>query len=247
MLGLMKSRQNWEWSVCGKHPMAGDYFQVGSSPAILNAFADWVKNGFQLVSARASRALSQYSWRFWARGTNRGSLVCGIIKDSSDKIGRPYPLLISGTGRLKNWLNHWELVPFVLNKPWEYIENLSITRFADFSRLEAQTRMITPPQPQWSEFSSQIDKNTTNNDCPSGQLIENVIKELSQKDECLITLSNGIASDFFFQACLWHLCLEQNCKEAPNMVFMGGIQDKAFMFICNRPLVYKDFVTLWSA
>lgn len=246
MLGLIKFKQRWEWSVCGKLPLAGDYFQVGSNAAILNAFSDWVKNGFHLFITRKSHAVSQYSWRFWAKGQDRETLVCGIVKDSSDNIGRPYPLLISGTGSLKNWLNYWELVPFVLDNTWKYIENLSITRFADFNQLEKQARMITPPRPQWLEFSSQINKEREPGGYPSDQLIESVVKEFSQKDELLIPLSNRIASDSFLQACSWHLSLKQNLKDIPNLVFMGGTLDKASLSIFKRPLVYTDFVKLWS-
>ena len=108
MLGSVK--KTWNWIGSGKHPAAGDYFKVGQFTPVLDAVAGWLENGFgRWIEARKEASGSPYSqnsWRFWIRGPKTDCLVVGVVKDSSDSLGRPFPLLIAGAGLLLLW-NHF--------------------------------------------------------------------------------------------------------------------------------------------
>ena len=62
------------------------------------------------------------SWRFWAKGANKKALVCGVARDSSDSVGRPYPLLVVGTGPLADWEDEWELLPAACENTWNQMD-----------------------------------------------------------------------------------------------------------------------------
>jgi len=87
----------------GKHPVAMDYFHLGTSAPLVNAFGAWIENGYQKVVSPARNGLALHSWRFWARGIQKGHIACGVVRDSSDSTGRPYPLLVMGIGKLPGW------------------------------------------------------------------------------------------------------------------------------------------------
>lgn len=88
------------WAACGKHPAARDFFRVGQEFPMLKIFSRWVDDGYTVLARKNNNFLPN-SWRFWAKGAVRDFLMCGLIKDSSDRIGRNYPLLIIGTGLLR--------------------------------------------------------------------------------------------------------------------------------------------------
>ena len=114
MLGSLKSSAGWKWTAFGKHPVAGDYFYAGADDPFFQAFSGWVENGYRQISTERKNATDLYSWRFWAKGAQKDTLVYGVGRDSFDTIGRPYPLVIMGTGTLADWHRNWEILPLVL-------------------------------------------------------------------------------------------------------------------------------------
>ena len=162
MLGQIKSTYNWHWIACGKHPAAGDYFQIGQSTPLVKAFSDWIKDGYRKWISKESNCADPHSWRFWATGSTKKELICGLSKDSSDTIGRKYPLLIIGTGPLREWEVHWDLLPFALENTWNQIEYLAAKRYLDFQQLEQEVRMILAPLGNWADLGAQAD--LTDND-----------------------------------------------------------------------------------
>jgi type VI secretion system protein VasJ len=94
----------------GKHPTVMDYFQLGSSAPLVNAFAVWAENGYQKLVAKNRKRTAFCSWRFWAKGMRKGYIACGLGRDSSDSAGRPYPLMIMGIGTLAGWEENWDLL-----------------------------------------------------------------------------------------------------------------------------------------
>ena len=91
----------WHWSAFGKHPAAADYFRLGYSSPFVDGLTKWVESGYRLLAERSDTPPPFCSWRFWARGFGRESLVLGVVRVSSDSLGRPYPLLIMGSGPLQ--------------------------------------------------------------------------------------------------------------------------------------------------
>ena len=87
------------------------------------------------------------------KGPRKGFLACGLLRDSSDSLGRPYPLLIIGSGSLQGWEERWDLLPLACERSWEQMESIATGTFLDFEHLQEEVRRIEPPRPQWSGFS----------------------------------------------------------------------------------------------
>ena len=139
MLELVKSKRRWEWMACGKHPVAGDYFRTGANTSVFDAFSNWVETGFHQCNGKIGQQV--YSWRFWAKGYEKEALICGVVRDSSDRLGRPYPLLVMGSGPVKGLKQRWSLLPTFCDDAWRQMENISTKRFEDISSAKGKTAL----------------------------------------------------------------------------------------------------------
>jgi type VI secretion system protein VasJ len=241
MLGSIGAAHTWQWAAWGKHPVAGDYFGVGQKGPLVKAFFDWVEKGYQSLSTQQHGATNARSWRFWARGPKGETLLCGIGRDSSDRVGRPYPLLIIGIGPLEGWEHQWDLLPLACEQTWGQMEYLSAARFTTFKEFEDGVHVIRPPDATWSEFLTQ----RGGLGAESGGL-EDKVSSLSQKRDFLVPLDGGPSDDPQTLTVLWHALLKTHTSEVPNVVFMGGASDKTYLAVFKRALVPNDFVRLWS-
>ncbi len=245
MLGLGRGAQYWHWAAYGKHPVARDYFRAGEDAPLIKAFVGWVEKGYQLLRSKQNPASQPYAWRFWAQGAKKDNLICGVGRDSSDSIGRPYPLLIMGTGPLERWEDYWDLLPLACEKTWSQIEYLSTRRLANFKQLEDDVRIIKPPSPNWSEFNDQKARSSLL--ARDSREISETIDRLSKKTEFLVPFEHGPSGDVFSLAILWHSLLKARLAGAPNAIFMGGVPERTYLAVFKRSLVPTDFVRLWSA
>jgi type VI secretion system protein VasJ len=254
VLGLGEGTPYWQWAAYGKHPVARDYFRIGSDAPLIQAFLGWVEKGYQLLRSKQNPTSQPYAWRFWAKGSKKDNLICGIGRDSSDSIGRRYPLLILGTGPLERWEDYWDLLPLACEKTWSQIEYLSTRRFTNFRQFEDEVRIIKPPSYHWSEFNDQMQRSSAlgssfqeeelTRDCRE---IEDKVDRLSKETEFLVPFENGPPSDVFTLAILWHSLLKARLDSAPNAIFMGGVPERTYLALFKRSLVPADFVRLWSA
>ena len=251
MLGLVKSKRSWNWAALGKHPVARDYFRVGSENPILKAFSEWVEKGYHMLSSKLNYSSNCYSWRFWARGSKRNSIVCGVGRDSSDSLGRSYPMLIIGTGTLQNWEDHWDLLPLACEKTWSNIEHLTTKRFLDFKQMEDEVRIIKQPYPDWSEFTNQ--RGSRFERSPNNRLFHQDFKDLKEsidnltkKTEFFVPLNTVSPNDPITLVDLWHSFLKSRISVIPNAVFIGGVPDETYLGVFKHSLVPTDFVRLWS-
>ena len=80
-----------------------------------------------------------------------------MSEDSSDGIGRNYPLLIIGTGLLRGWEEQWDLMPLACEKIWSGIEYIATQNFNDLKKLETEVTNIRQPQPEWQDLKSKKD------------------------------------------------------------------------------------------
>jgi type VI secretion system protein VasJ len=253
VLDTLEDGQNWQWAAFGKHPAAKDYFRVGEETSFVEGLFGWVENGYQLLTANANTTPDFCSWRFWAREAGKNTLVCGVVRVSSDSLGRPYPLVIMGAGPLLNWQENWDLLPFAGERTWRQIEYLAANLFTDFKKLEEEIRTIRPPDANWSE---QAEKRKTLNrigspfDPYASFLDFRELKKLAvanaDKAEVFISLDRGPCNDKIMHVSLWHLLSRESVKALPNAMFMGGTLDKAFLAVIKRPLKPTDFIQLWS-
>lgn len=251
MLELVKSKRSWNWAAWGKHPVVRDYFRVGSDNPLLKAFFDWVETGHSMLCPKRDHSSNCYSWRFWARGSEKNNIVCGVVRDSGDSLGRSYPLLIIGTGPLQKWDDHWDVLPLACEKAWSHLEYLITKRFLDFKHMEDGVRIIKPPSSNWSEFTNQRDSRFK---CFSNhklfhqdpEVIKKRADSLTKKTQCFVPLDRVLFNDPITLACLWHFSLKSRLRKIPNAVFLGGVPDDSYLAVFKRPLVPADFVRLWS-
>jgi type VI secretion system protein VasJ len=254
VLGSLGSSGYWHWAAHGKHQAAGDYFRLGGDLPVLNAFAAWVHQGYQAVTAKGVRPAGYRSWRFWARGSSKGLLVSGLVRDSSDSHGRPFPLLIVGSGPLSGWEEDWDLVPFACEGGWNQMERLGTKGFETVKELEAELRKIRSPAPEWSAFRAERDglgdRLAPAAGADPGRMIEELKRraaQLAQEAEVHLSLDEGMAPDQFTLASLWHSLIRETGGQAPHVVFMGGGQEGSFLLFFRRALTPTDFVQLWTA
>jgi TagF N-terminal domain, Type VI secretion system-associated len=253
MLGLKKHKSTWNWAACGKHPVARDYFRLSLSTPLLVAFESWVEKGFRILCSSEISERNMYSWRFWAKGLKKGSLICGVGKDSSDSMGRPYPLFFMGDGILEGWENHWDLLPDAFERTWDQIEYISSRRFDNLKRLENEVCAIKNPKPDWLKLKSQ-NKTQRRHQASANAFtiskdnheIRKKANHLSKKMEVLVFLDSRPDEDPFAMASLWSSLLKANSSDVPNALFIGGVPEKHFLAVFNRPLNANDFVQLWS-
>lgn len=249
-MGLLDYTQYWQWSAYGKHPMVMDYFYIGKSDPIMKAFSDWVEKGYQDMALKKTPATSLCSWRFWAKVPKKDTLLCGLLKDSSDRSGRPYPLLIMGAGPLKVWESHWDLLPFACERVWSQIENLSTKMFQDLKTFENEVLKMKSPYGQWSELEAE-----RKNLWESGPILdesdqthplkrlEEIASSEAERPVIMVHLDNG--GDQFTHISFWHCYLKKYISIIPNVLFMGGTTEKASMVVFKRPLQPDDFFRLW--
>ena len=254
MLGPIKLKHVWNWTACGKHPVARDYFRLNSKAVpLLEAFSGWIEKGYQMIDPNKNKSLNQYSWRFWAKGPDKKNLAFGIVKDSCDALGRSHPFLIMGTGPLEAWNDHWDLLPLALAETWGQMEYLSAKRLLDFTQMEDEVRIIRPPYPKWSEYTYQkgnpraFEPFSSDKGGPGDSTdINKSVANLTKETEFFVSLESTAYNDPLLLAGQWHSFLKTKLTGVPNAVFMGGIPEETYLAVFVRPLVPSDFVRLWS-
>jgi type VI secretion system protein VasJ len=253
MLGVMRTEPTWSWAACGKHPAARDFFRIGQDLPLVQNFSEWAAKGYQVLTSHSIAGKNPRSWRFWARGGPKGTLVCGLIRDSSDSLGRCYPLLIMGSGPLQDWEDSWDLLPFACEKTWNEIEYISARIFEDFDIFKKSVENIELPQPRWKDFREKRKA------APGGKAIsyppdlpnddgnlERQVRLLSDNAEGMVSLDQKPFRDQLEVVGCIHALLKRHTTIAPSAVFVGGTVDKSFLALFRRPLLTADFVRLWS-
>ncbi len=230
--------EGWRFAAFGKHPGAGDYIRLGSTTPMLEGIADWVDKGYAGIEGKKKGMADAAAWRFWSKGFGPGALVCGVVRDSVDRLGRPYPLLVLGTGSLRDWEGHWDLLPYACLPVWERIEYLGAQRYEEIGRLESAIRGLPPPVPEWSDYSGRRDRDPAavhgRDDAVPGEALR------------FIRLDGGFGKDPFPAAVGWQSRLRRDDAEAPNAVFFGGTISKAYLGVFRKPLAAPDFVRIWN-
>lgn len=244
MLGLSRTEQRWRWAACGKHPVAGDYFRLGDGFSTAGLFADWMEKGYAAVSGSGGGSAciaTACGWRFWAAGEKR-RLVCGLVRDSNDRIGRPYPLLVVGEGPLDRWEESWETVPSACERTWGYIEYCITKNIKDLKQLEREILNTPSPAADWTG---------------RGNTVDTASSSFANDFDFVVPLFEGEGYDVFHltaehtggridAVAELHRLLKNRQPAAPKAFFIGGSFEKTCAIRFKRPLLYTDFSTLWS-
>ena len=237
MLGSLRSNKDWVWAAFGKHPVARDFIRLGSDLPIFNAFCNWVEHGFGIMRHGDNHRLN--SWRFWAKGTKRSHLVCGLVRDSHDSICRPYPCLIIGTGPLADWKDHWEELPVVLEESWSTMEYLFVKSLNTINELSGELNRLRP------EHTSFSDHKEFDHDDQQGTWADLNCSEIDIRKEGVlhhVLRGDNPCAD----AARWLNGFSSANSPVPNAVFLGGVPEKNCLVLFERSLMPSDFVQLWS-
>lgn len=239
MLGRVKAERVWQWGAYGKQPWARDYFKIGTGFPLLNSFADWIEKGYNTVVCRNNPADKQRSWRFWTRDARQDHVVCGVVRDSVDAVGRPYPFLMIGSGPLDGWDKKWEFLPFVFNNVWGQVEYLSTRMYGDSRVFEAEVSSIRPPVPEWPGYGEERGRLIAEADVNAA-----AAQFSGRETEGFLRMDDG-ASDYFKAISLYHEAMKRRSEAPPNAVFMGGTLGRTYFVHFRRPLTTADFTRLW--
>jgi type VI secretion system protein VasJ len=247
----MRTDPQWLWAAHGKHPSAKDFFSIGRSFPLASDFSEWIKKGYPPLAERGKQAVGGFSWRFWARGRGKDELACGLLRDSHDCFGRPYPLLIIGTGPLPSWEEHWEMLPSVCERVWCRIELVSARGFRALGGFEEEIGKTRPPDPSWSNPGALADG--TKGEAPasriSSQTLERFAEEagkLSKEEMGSISLGSDGSYDSHLLVMHLNSVLKSNLDKAPNTLFIGGTNNESSLIFFRRPMRPADFPALWG-
>ncbi len=244
---------NWRFVAVGKHPVAKDFVKLGENVPVVDDLSALIEASYAMITSKTEAAPVFSSWRFWAKGQARDSFICGILRESADKVGRPYPLLIVGVGPLKDWENQWDLLPFACENTWCQFEYLATHKFDSVQKLEEDLANTRPPSSQWSEHMvkrKSLNQIGSPNDPYASFLdLDKLRKQasgLSDKAEYFVSLDRGPCNDKILQVSLWHYLFKTAGKVLPQMLFLGGTLDRGYLAAFNRNLKAVDVVSLWS-
>lgn len=240
MLGLGRAAGSWQWHLSGKHPVAKDFFAIGDKNPVAEAFAQWIRLGAEQNAGGRAMLTANCSWRFWAKTGSRQTLVCGVMRNSCDFMGRPYPLLVMGSGALDSWEENWELLPLACEGLWNQMEQLATKNYQGLDRLKEDLRMLRPPQARWQELQQQ-----------SAELLAALPGDLpapaaAAQDALFLPLRCADHCDPLALIIRLHRVLKEKIRVVPNTLFVGGPLEQPGFALFTRPLNIADFARMWQ-
>jgi type VI secretion system protein VasJ len=245
VLGLTRIGQRWRWAACGKHPVAGDYFRLGEGFATATLFADWMEKGYPASvgkEATGADVATACGWRFWAAGEKR-NLVCGLVRDSNDSIGRPYPLLVVGEGPMAAWEEYWEYIPCACERAWSYIEYCVTKNIRDLKQLEREILNTPSPAADWTGRGGPAATASIRD----GNDVDFVVPLFEGEEYDVFHLTADHTGGRIDAVGELHRLLKNRKPATPKAFFVGGSFEKICAVRFKRPLRYADFSTLWAA
>lgn len=200
-------------------------------------FVGWVEEGYGNLEGRSRSAYDAQSWRFWARSSGKDGLVCGVVRDSSDSLGRPFPLLIAGSGPLRGWQLRWDLLSLACENTWAGIEYLASMRYENLRTIEERIRGLRAPSPAWDGHEEQM---------RSLRIPPESSVPIPAGPEFVVPLKDDGKDDPLGKAAAWHVWLKRRSGEIPNALLLGGTPGASRLAVFRRPLVASDFARIWS-
>lgn len=234
MLEIADTAYQFKISAFGKHPAFDDFFSVQMDSAITRALAAWIEKAAE--QHLQDQKHTSCSYRFWTKGIKSRDLIIGLVRDSSDRMGRPYPLLITGGVTIKNWQKTWHGIFAAFEPVFRTFEASATGRHDDFKSFETALQKINGQG--FSAPAKTVDK------------LSNTILAFYKQDgranrlslpvpKLLTTFENtGVKPD------TWGF-LKKN-PPIPGAVFLGGMPDMPMIHIFNRPLRAQDFNRLFE-
>ena len=239
----MAADGRWLWAAHGKHPAAKDYFSIGSRFPLLAVFVEWIRMGYAPPAGGGERGDALISWRFWARGPGKGELACGLLRDSRDSFGRPYPLLILGNGRLPGWERHWEHLPEACHGVWLQLEDICASNSGTLGELEEKLGAMWQPEPCRERQGASVSSVPEAWEMPRREA-----QRMARHEMGSVTLGGHDSpdGDFLTQTLFLTKVLKDSAVTPPGAFFIGGTFGKPLLFFFRRPMRAADFRALWN-
>lgn len=241
MLGSIIKRRSWNWAAIGKHPAAKDYIRIGGTSPLIEAVAEWAAKGYQHLRPSKDQPLAFYSWRFWLQGVRKGEIVCGLGRDSSDRIGRPFPLMLLGEGLLKGWEKKWTDLPVYLGHTWKSMESIATRRFEHIRDME--TALTDLKAPGYDDHHPGRGKQPAE---ACDLEMAPFHRQMDNDGFGYMPLNHSSHDDPETGILQCHRHLPKHCAQMPRGVFIGGSPQKSYLAAIEHPLGKNDFVRLWS-
>jgi type VI secretion system protein VasJ len=222
-------------------------------------FSEWVESGYRALACKPRSPAEFHSFRFWAKGPGRDGLVLGVVRDSSDDIGRPYPFFTMGTGPLKDWEQHWDLLPLACEMSWGRIEYLCSGAVQDLRRMEMEVaQRLRPPEPDWEGLTERRramsplgpavgGPPSAVGSCMDLKEMQRRAAGLSGGTQIFLNLDAARAGDPVATAAVWNFLLRKCEAAPPSAVFLGGRLGTPYLAVFRRALAPADFARLWTA
>lgn len=235
-----------DWMIYGKLPITRDYFQLGPIDSVNNALVNWMANGYsQYVNSGHKVNDKGIKLRFYSVGKDDKTFTAGLLKFSSDDIGRPFPIMVTGPGKIESWKKHWHRVMKAEKGLWITAESLikdDLTGLHDLKiRLEnfqyavhsrfiksEKTLFAVKNKPTFNESLIKYENGLWQAD------LTNIINE---SDE------NTTVNDIVEFCCNF---LKEKKEQTPRTVFVSENKERTQIFVFSRALTNKDFLTLWK-
>jgi len=235
MLGIGKEKSLPRISAYGKHPAFDDYFSVNMGSQLATALSSWVERGAELGKGRSENTMPR-SFRFWMRGIKKDEVVLGIVRDSSDSLGRYYPLLILTSAQMKNRDRLWHRIFSAFSFIFREFENKIAARYDTFKDFEITLSQHIFLQPDlkrreatglsaWINGWFEKEKHRASMTLPIATLTKTYAGQASEERK----------PRFF-----------KRKTELPSAVFLGGLTDHPWVAFFNRPLQAQDFFHLFQ-
>jgi type VI secretion system protein VasJ len=253
VLASIRAENGWLWFAGGKHPVVRDFFTSGRDHPIFRAFCEWVEKGYQVFTSMDKHRPGRCLWRFWAKGAMKHGFVCGLIKDSSDLLGRPYPLLVMGTGPLEGWEDHWDLLALACERTWSHLEYFSSKKHQTLGELTEDLQSTRPPDPRWDEWAMSRDALLQGDSSEGPQRLgpdslQSGTELMAPKNgkEILVPLRTDVLGNLSVTIDLLQGRLRAQLITCPSAVFMGGSPEQSYLASFVNALGTKDFLRLWA-
>jgi len=226
----------WKWRMSGKHPSAKDFIILGNEVPLLEGITKWIETSYEKILSKRTNHLTYLSYRFWMKSPEKHYFICGLVKDSCDKIGRSYPMTIIGTGFMKYWEQNLDLIPFSCEKTWLQMESVFASN-ATIEEFKESLLLIRSPLSDWKNIRLKRFRDVSTHQNFEDGIFTNrnsfvkILPATAQEN------SSGISES-------WHSFLKKK-QSIPNSVFMGGGTENIMLAAYYKPLDDKDFSSLW--
>ncbi len=233
MLGIGKQKTCIEVSAYGKHPAFDDYFSVNMNTPLANALSAWVESGMK-SGGTADKNKVIRSFRFWVLGIKKEELILGIVRDSSDRLGRIYPLLIIGRTRMKNRDKQWPGIFSDFEPVFRAFEEMTTSRYVAFKEFEA------------SLLNVQAEPNFETSDTNLSNSLTAWFKQEKENSALALPVSELLDKFGSHPHAPPKKGIFKTDPPPPGAVFLGGLPDNPMVNLYNRPLGTRDFHNLFN-